>query len=442
MVRASKVVAAWAVLSWCTETSSAHASEAVCARVVRSNLVSCALRASLALGRERHGVAIEEGRLRAVSPLLPSNPSLTLSGAHRRTVAGRPLDRATNWYATVAQEVEIAGQRGARRAAVTATKSAQQQAVRVSEREVAAGAWRAWFEALAARDALETALHLERAFVRIGEVAQAGAESGLLAGVDADVAALTSVRLSQLRVEAERRAALAGATLASLLGLDPGVVLALDGDLAPLATASPVGGASSEAHAPSATTLQLDQAVQRRPELAEASALFRSSQHATSALRRGRIPNLTFSLYAQRDGFDERVLGGGVSLPVPLPYPLGRTLSGELAENQARTRQAAAVHDEVARNTRLEVVAAERSYEAARATLALYSEARLVSAQHTLDSIATELGAGRVAIGSVLLAQQTLIEFLRAHVDAKLAVCLASVELVRAAGLSLEEGAP
>jgi len=180
----------------------------------------------------------------------------------------------------------------------------------------------------------------------------------------------------------------------------------------------------------------------RRPELAEASALFRASQHATSALRRGRIPNLTFSLYAQRDGFDERVLGGGVSLPVPLPYPLGRTLSGELAENEARTRQTAAVRDEVARRTRLEVVAAERSYEAARATLALYSEARLVCAQHSLDSIASELAAGRVAIGSVLLAQQTLIEFLRAYVDAKLTVCLASVELVRAAGLSLEEGAP
>lgn len=414
----------------------------MCAAVVRSNLVSCALRASLVLERERHGVAIEEGRLRAVSPLLPSNPSLTVSGAHRQTVAGRPADRATNWYATVAQEVEIAGQRGARRAAVTLTRRAQELAVRGSEREVAAAAWRAWFEALAARDALETALHLERAFVRIGEVAQAGAQSGLLAGVDADVAALTSVRLSQLRVEAERRAALAGASLASLMGLDPAAALALEGDLAPLTTARAEEAASSEVRAASETTQRLDEAVQRRPELAEASALFRSSQHATSALRRGRIPNLTFSLYAQRDGFDERVLGGGVSLPVPLPYPLGRTLSGELAENQARTRQAAAVHDEVARTTRLEVVAAERSYEAARATLALYSEARLVSARQTLDSIATELASGRLAIASVLVAQQTLIEFLRAYVDAKLSVCLASVELVRAAGLSLEEGAP
>jgi cobalt-zinc-cadmium efflux system outer membrane protein len=217
---------------------------------------------------------------------------------------------------------------------------------------------------------------------------------------------------------------------------------ALEGDLEPLAGARAVHGASSELRAVSECAQRLDQAVERRPELAQAAALQRASEHTTSALRRGRVPNLTVSLYAQRDGFDERVLGGGVSLPVALPYPLGRTMSGELAENAARTRQVASVRDDVARRARLEVVAAERSYEAAEASLALYSEARLASARHSLDSIANELAAGRVAIGTVLLAQQTLIEFLRAHVDAKLTVCLASVELVRAAGLPLEEVLP
>jgi hypothetical protein len=36
------------------------------------------------------------------------------------------------------------------------------------------------------------------------------------------------------------------------------------------------------------------------------------------------------------------------------------------------------------------------------------------------------------------VAQQTLIEFLRAHIEAKLELCLASIELARSAGLRLE----
>jgi cobalt-zinc-cadmium efflux system outer membrane protein len=435
-------VAAGAVFLWGTRTISAYASDGVCSNIERSNVVACALRASLVLERERHGVEVEQGRLRAVSPLLPSNPSLTLSGAHRQTAAGRPHDQATNWYATLAQEVELAGQRGARRHAAALTKSAQQQAVRASEREVAAQAWRAWFQALAARDALENALGLERAFVRIAEAAQAGAASGLLSGVDADVAALTGVRLSQLRVEAEGRAALASATLASLVGLDPGAEQpALEGALQPLARAASFSAALA-AQSPTAGERTLDEAVQHRPELAEASDLHRSSEYAATALRRGRVPNLTVSLYAQRDGFDERVLGGGLSLPVPLPYPIGRTSYGELAERAARTRQAALVRDDVARRARLEVVAAERSYRTAQAGLALYTESRVAGARQSLESIAGELAAGRLALGNVLVAQQTLIEFLRAHVEAKLTVCLGSVELVRVAGLALEEGGP
>jgi hypothetical protein len=38
----------------------------------------------------------------------------------------------------------------------------------------------------------------------------------------------------------------------------------------------------------------------------------------------------------------------------------------------------------------------------------------------------------------VVLAQQSLIELLRAHVEARLGVCVTSVELLRAAGLPLE----
>jgi outer membrane protein, heavy metal efflux system len=394
-------------------------------RVDRANVAACALRASPAIARARHAADALAGRGRALAPLLPSNPTLSLSAARRDTSAAS----ATNWYATLSQEVEIAGQRGARRAAAEATRSAHQQAMQATERDVAAQAWRAYFEALAARDALATAVRLEQAFAQGVQAAQAGAAQGLVSGIDADVAELTLVRLTQSRIEAERRSRQASAELASSFGFDPlSVSPEIAGTLVPLSNVDKLASAS------------LDAGVDTRLEVVEAREQGRAQEHTTRSLRRSRVPNLSVSLFAQRDGFDERVLGGGVSLPVPLPYPLGRTYTGELAESRALERQASATLEGVRRQARLELVSAWQAFEGARAEQLLFSDERVTRAEQSLTSIAAEISGGRLSISSALVAQQTLIAFLRAHVDAKLAVCLRSVELARVAGLSLVEG--
>ena len=411
--------------------ASARAADDCDTHVVRANLVRCALSASYAMQRARHGIEVQQARKRAVSPWLPSNPALALSGGHRKAMGSLSGGaQATNWYATLSQEVEIAGQRSARRDAAGAAASAQTYGSAGTAREVSAGAWRAYFEALAAREAVETALRLERAFAHISEAAQAAAARGLLSGVDADVAELTVVKLSHTRIEAQRRWDAALATLSSLLGRDPAGAASIgpsvEGELTPLTNASAL---SNEL---------LNEAVEQRPELGEARAMRESYEHSATALRRARVPNLTFSVFAQRDGFDERVLGGGVSLPIPLPAPLGRTHAGEIAEQHALARQASAALDGSRRQVRLEVALAQQAFETAKAQAALYSADRLARAERGLTSIAAELGAGRLAVSSAVLAQQTLIDFLRAQIEAKLALCLSSVELARAAALPLE----
>lgn len=420
-----------AALAWCVSSSAARAVEDCETKISRVNVARCAVAASLLLQEDRQGVEVAEGRRLAVSPLLPSNPALALSGGHRKGVGSETAGaQATNWYATLSQEVEIAGQRSARRDSALAAKNAQQHKTAVTARDVAAGAWRAYFEVLAAREALATAVVLEQAFQRIGLAAQAGAANGLLSGVDGDVAELTVVRLSQTRIEAQRRADAALAALSSVMGLDPAAAHPeVEGELAPLANAAVM---------PSERVVT---AVEQRPELAQTAQTRRSYEHAVTAFRRSRVPNLTFSAFAQRDGFDERVLGGGVSLPVPLPSPLGRTYAGEIAENEALVRQASASLDNARRTARLELVSASKAYEAALAQRALYTEDRIAKAERSLDSIARELEAGRLSISSVVLLQQTMIEFLRASIEAKLTVCLTSVELVRTAALPLEGGA-
>jgi cobalt-zinc-cadmium efflux system outer membrane protein len=414
-------IAPWALACSVLNSSPAYADDCV-TKVDRSNAVRCALAASLAIVRERHALDALEGRKQTVSPLLPSNPQLAVSGARRRTTASA----TTNWYATLSQEFEIAGQRGARRDAVDSALSAQGHFAVATERAVAADAWRAYFTALAARDSLATSFRLEQAFAKGTEAAQAGVAQGLVSGIDGDVAEFTLVQLSHARREAELTFQRATAELASSFGLDPATAMpSLAGELVPLTNVA------------SLAADRVSDAVEHRPEVLQAKAAQQSYDYSASAFRRGRVPNVTLSVYAQRDGFNEHVLGGGLALPIPLPSPLGRTYSGEIAENEALSRQAAAEFDRMRRDARLEVVVARQAFDAANVQLALFTEERMVRAEQSLHSIATQIGAGRLSLSNAVVAQQTLIEFLRSYIGAKLEVCLTSVELARTAGVAL-----
>ena len=407
---------------------SAQADRPACESLIsRQNVVSCALAGSALVRAQRENVAAVQGRQQSVSAWLPSNPTLSFSGDRRTS---RQQD-ATNWYGTLSQELEIAGQRRARRAAVASEQRAQASATDETQRSVAANALRAYFEVLAARDALDIARELERSFAAANAAARAAAEHGLSAGLDADLAELSSTRLAQARIEAQRAYDSALAELAALLGQDPAAgALRVEGELTPL----------TQVDAELAELANL--ALERRPELAAAEATRASFAGWAEAYRRARVPNLTVSVFAQRDGFDERVLGAGVSIPVTLPAPMGRSYAGEVAEQVALARRASSLLEHARRDVRLEVTQAFQAWQAASATLALYTPERLARAQQSLDAIARELAAGRLPVSSMIVPQQALIGFLQEHVAAELATCLASVELARSAGLAFEGEAP
>jgi cobalt-zinc-cadmium efflux system outer membrane protein len=351
-------IALWALA--CCVWSARGACAQDCAKTIeRRNAVRCALAASLAVQRDKYGLDALDGRKQTVSTLLPANPQLSLLGAQRHVTA----NSTANWSATLSQELEISGQRSARREAIVAARSAQEQLVVGSERNVAADAWRAYFQALAARDALAAATRLEQAFAKGNQAAQAGVTQGLVPGVDGDVAELTLVRLSQARLAAAQQLQRATAALASSFGLDPNAAtFALDGELRPLS------------HVASLRDEPLLEVVERRPEVVQARSAQRAYEHTANALHRSRVPNITLSVYAQRDGFSERVLGGGVSLPIPLPSPIGRTYAGEIAENEALSRQAGATLELARRDALLELVVARRAYEAANTQLTLFAQ--------------------------------------------------------------------
>ncbi len=403
--------------------SSVAADEGGCSPVTRSNVVRCAEAASLTVRGQRHEVEAASARRSAVSPLLPSNPVVSVSAARRASTTAPSLS-ATNWYATLSQELEVGGQRGLRREAAAHEITAQQQRMVVTQRDVAADAMIAYFDAIAAAEALRLAARFEATGRNVAIVTRARADSGVASPLEADVAESSALALTRARLASERSAQAARVELATLLGQDASTSLpVVDGELVPLATANALAAGAREL-----------------PEVEALEAERRSLATRASALRRERIPNPTLQVYMQNDGFNERVYGGGVSLPIPLPYPLGRTNKGEVDEAEARSARAAAGAERERRELRQRFVLAASGFESRRLEAQAFTPERVSRAERTLDDIAVEVGGGRLAIRDAVIAQQALIDMLRGYVDARRALCVASVELSRAAGLPIERG--
>lgn len=403
-----------------------------CAVVSRSNVAACAVGASATVLAQREGIEAAAGRRTAAAPWFPSNPVLALSGA-RRAANGEGQGPVLNYTASLAQEIEIAGQRASRRRAADADVAARTSDALAVTRRVAARAYVAYFDALAARDALAVARRLEATGAQVARVTRARAEAGVTSLVDSEVTEAAALRLVRDRLEAERVERVALATLALMLGRAPtqGAVSAT-GDLDPLT--------GSDAIAASAGT-RVAEVPRERPEVKALKHEQRSFEARAEAYRRARFPTLTLQLFAQNDGYDERVFGAGVAVPLPLPQPLGHTFTGEAAESAAVARQSAARAEQVSRDLSSELAAALAAYESARSQAKLYTPERVTRTERVIADMAAEIEAGRLAVRDAVVAQQQLMDLLRGQIEARRAASIASVELALAAGVPLEGGA-
>lgn len=426
-MRACALVGALVLLGAVTPSSAAEA-PACEGRVGRGAVVRCALRTSPALDAEKRSLDAIDGRRQTASLLLPSNPTLSVTAGRRSGSTIEP--DSIVWSATLSQELEIAGQRGARLGVVDAEHAAQRQRVVAVARDVAATALAAYFDALAAREEKRVADRLVALAQTLTALAKARSDTGLATGVDADLADAAAVRLLQVQSAAERRVAATGAALTTLFGIDPtkGRVEA-EGDLVPL----PVADVEAR--------VLVEQALARRADIAVANAERIALERRVDVLRRVRWPNPSVSVFALSDRYSEIALGVGLSFPIPLPAPVGQTRAGEIAETTSLAQRAAAEVERLRRTVRLEVTVAADAVASRKRELLLFDAERVKRAEQSLEAITRELEAKRLGIRDALLAQQTFVELLQGAIEARRALCLASIELARVAGASLD-GAP
>jgi cobalt-zinc-cadmium efflux system outer membrane protein len=405
-------VAAWA----------SPAAAGPCSTISRSNLVACVEQASLERRAGQAAVRAADGRVRATDHWLPANPTVELTGARRWVTNASAL----NWSASLGVQLEIAGQRGARRTAAVAEREAQRSVVVAIERTTASEAFRLYFELLSARETRAVLEKLDAASKRVWEAAKAAAERGVAAGIEADVAEAAHLSVVRRELDAVREERTAAASLENLLGLAQTERLEVTGSLEPLTSAGYVQDRLVPPDSPEVLALS----AEKRAALARASAF-----------RRARVPSPTVSVFVQRDGFDENVVGLGLAFPLTLPEPIGRTSAGEVAENEALAERAALLAEKSRRTIRADLARVLATYAAAEQAIRAFSDERIARAEQTSESLASEVQAGRVSIRDAIVFQAPLLELMLGAIESRRALCLASVELVRAAGLPLDGSA-
>ncbi|MFZ5896340.1 MAG: TolC family protein [Myxococcota bacterium] len=395
-----------------------------CGNVDRTNLVSCAWRFSLRLASEMHAGTAARAREVAAAPILPSNPDIEVVAAQRRAPESA---RGLHWSAKLSQELELGGQRGLRRQEAAAGSSAQRERFAAARRDVAISAWDAYFEIAAAERAVRATQQVETVLHQVRDAAVAMAQGGVLSPADADLAEMAWARSRQALAASQREQTLALNRLALLVGGD-GVA----DHLSVVSELTPIPGV--EVVARRVLSANLDP-----PEVRALHAQGRAFATRARLLRRSRVPNVTLSAFIERDVVEGQLLGGAVSLPLPLPSPVGRTFNGEIAEAEALAAQAASEAKRVSRVNRAAVAQALAAYESRRIELELLPSEQARLAERNLEGLAGEVKLGRIAVRDALVAEQQLIEFLRARAEAEYAVCAASVRLAEVSNAPLAE---
>ena len=407
-----------------TSPTAEPGSRGACAGALDADsVVRCALAASPEVRQARAQLDATAGRRATAEVWLPSNPTVggTLAVRHRP-----PPDNVTvlNWGVAISQELEIAGQRGARVDAVAAETAASARRVAVAEQEVAAAALSAYYEAIAAREAHRFALDLVQTAQSLAAYAEGRAKEALIAGVEADVARAEATRIGLLRFEAERRVQETRTALAVLLDADERSMVLPDALLVTAPAELPAGPL-------------VEQALRLRGEIAAAEMERQVLERRLVLVRRERVPNPTLSVFAERGEIDDQILGVGLSIPLPLPAPVGRTRAGEIAETLAQIRAAESSAELVRRRVRVEVAHAAATFKARQSGAGLFAADLLARGRADLAALREAISARQLSLREGLQWQRTLIELLQGDIEARLGRALAWVDLRRVVGLPL-----
>lgn len=400
-----------------------------------------ALRANPDLRTARLEVGVARGELRQAGVILRANPEAdVLAGS-----AGPELG--------VAQEIEIAGQRSARRTVARAGLARAGASVSNEARQTLGDIDRAFYRLVAAdrRTALANEiLGLNR---RMADFSQRQLAAGQISRLESNLAIVEFGRSRARAMGFRRERAEAMSRLLLLLGLDATsvVVPVVDTLLAAAATTDSAAAVAAvaatleilrEADAASDTTAvvtdrrEVDSvtavALSRRPDLAAGDATIREAAGQVSLARREAFPNLLMRASSEppAEGSTARELRPGLGFTIPA-FNLNR---GEIQARRAALTQAHLARAGIGATVRSEVARALASYRAAASEKTVLETTVLAPARENRRLLEIAFREGKVGLPVLLLMRNQVMDAELEYWEAWLAEREALADLAEATG--------
>jgi cobalt-zinc-cadmium efflux system outer membrane protein len=363
----------------------------------------------------RQETAIALGVVRQAR-LLQFNPDLAVQAVRGGTGGATEL--------LLTEEIEWAGQRGLRlnaaRSGLDRTTAEVQNWARLSIAEASG----AFYRAVVAERRLSVAQEADSVTRRLIAAVRTQLAEGEISTLEANLAEIEAGR-SRGRVVALQRAAMS-ATLAlkQHLGLDPETPLVLHADTT--GTSSAIGAATLQED--SLVTLALAQ----RPDLVATAAAVRESESRTTLARREVIPTLRLGAAVER-----ATTGGGLAVgpAVGFSIPLFNRNQGLIDQRRAAATQARLTQRATELRIRSELAEAIRAYRAADSEVRIFATLVQRPAHDNIALLDIAFREGKIALPTLLLLRNQLLDAEFGYWDAWLAQREALVRLHAAAGM-------
>lgn len=379
------------------------------------------LEQALALALERSPVLIpleaELARARAqaqgASLLFQSNPEFSAAVGPRVRQEGSRLDLELG----VSQQVEIFGQRGARREIAGAFVEASEARLQARRVELAAEVREAFARALAA----EQAARLEEEAQALAAQALKAAEERLSAGaasrIEVNTARVEAGRAAREQTRALQRQAGALNELRLLLGMEALEEVQLEGTLQP--------GKTPE------LSLQalIDQALSQRADLRAAQAEVTAAQAERSLAAREALPSPRVGATYSREE-DAQIIQGTLAIDLPV-FNRNQAARGVGA---ARVAEAERSLEALDRRARAEVRLALARYHAAERAVGIFGEDALKVLQENLELATEGYRAGKMGFLELLVIRRETLDARRDYIEALEELGSAHAQLQRVVG--------